>query len=73
MKSLDLVTTEELAAMCGVAPNTCRYWRHVHQGPKFFKVGGKRVFYKRADVEEWIEDQYRAANPETSVTRARSA
>jgi DNA-binding transcriptional MerR regulator len=63
MKTLDLITTEELAAMCHVAPNTVRYWRHVGQGPKHFKVGGKRVFYKPEDVERWIAEQYKQANP----------
>jgi DNA-binding transcriptional MerR regulator len=70
MKTLALITTEELAEMCHVAPNTVRYWRHVGQGPKHFRVGGKRVFYRQEDVEAWVAEQYAEANPETAAIRA---
>ena len=66
MKSLALITTEELAAMCHVSPNTVRYWRHINTGSKHFRMGGKRVFYRSEDVEEWIEHQYVADNPDTA-------
>jgi hypothetical protein len=36
------------------APATLRYWRSVGDcGPKSFKLG-RRVLYRRADVERWI-------------------
>lgn len=66
MKSLALITTEELAEMCHVAPNTVRYWRHIGTGPKHFRMGGKRVFYRPEDIEEWIDHQYRQAHPDTA-------
>jgi DNA-binding transcriptional MerR regulator len=36
---------------------TLRYWRHIGYGSKSFKIG-RRVVYKRSDVEQWIEEQY---------------
>jgi len=64
MQTLDLYTTEELAKIVRVTPDTVRFWRHLNKGPKYFKLGGgKRVFYRREDVEAWINEQYAEANP----------
>lgn len=52
---MDYLTTEELASLLRTTPETCRYWRHVHKGPKSFKVG-RRVLYAREDVERFIAE-----------------
>jgi|SRR4029450_8213404 predicted DNA-binding transcriptional regulator AlpA len=64
LKTTDLLITEDIAAMCHVTPSTVRYWRATNQGPKSFRLGGKRVLYRPDDVQEWIENSYRQANPE---------
>ena len=51
------LTTEEVAAITRSARNTVLWWRHVGRGPRSFKVG-RRVLYKRADVEAWLSEQY---------------
>mgnify|MGYP002355399842 CR=1 FL=1 len=56
----DLMFTEEVSAKCRVPEPTLRWWRHVGTGPKSFRLG-RRVVYKRADVEAWIEEQYQAS------------
>ena len=38
---------------------TLNDWRHKGKGPRSFLIGG-RVAYKAEDVEQWIEEQYRA-------------
>jgi predicted DNA-binding transcriptional regulator AlpA len=44
--------------MTRLSPGTLRYWRScgddVH-GPKSFRLG-RRVMYRRADVDKWMED-----------------
>lgn len=47
------LTTEEVAEMCRTSPETVRYWRHVHKGPRSFKLG-RRVLYAAEDVEIFI-------------------
>lgn len=57
----ELMTTPEVAEMVRKSPETLRWLRHVgHGGPKSFKIG-RRVLYKRSDVEAWIDEQYEAA------------
>lgn len=46
------LTTVEVAERFRTSPETVRYWRHVHRGPKSFKVG-RRVLYAIEDVELW--------------------
>ena len=56
---MDLMTLEEVSAATGVSVPTLRYWRHHGTGPTSFKLG-RRVRYRRSDVERWIQEQYQA-------------
>lgn len=48
-----LLSTDEVAAALGVAPQTVRAWRHARRGPRWLKVG-RRVRYRGTDVELWL-------------------
>ncbi|ACZ31089.1 regulatory protein MerR [Xylanimonas cellulosilytica DSM 15894] len=50
-------TTRELADELGISEETLRWWRAEGRGPKSFNIG-RRVFYRRADVEQWMAEQY---------------
>ena len=39
---------------------TLRYWRFAGTGPKSFKLGARKVAYKKSDVLGWLEAQYNA-------------
>lgn len=54
----DLLTTSETAELLHVPVATLRWWRHVGTGPKSFKLGARKVMYRRADVLDWLETQY---------------
>ena len=62
----EFITQPDLAQKLGRSLSTLRYWRHIGDGPKSFKLGG-RVVYKVEDVEQWIEAQY---NDEPTGQRA---
>ena len=51
--------TEAVAEYIGGNPNTLRYWRHNGEGPVSFKVG-RRVLYRKVDVDAWLQAQYEA-------------
>jgi predicted DNA-binding transcriptional regulator AlpA len=52
----DILTLAEVAEMTRTNPATLRYWRSVGVGgPESFKLG-RRVMYRRADVEKWLEE-----------------
>lgn len=55
-----LLTTAEASAVLRTPVATLRYWRHVGTGPKSFTLGARKVFYKRSDLDAWIEQQYAA-------------
>lgn len=55
------MTTAEVAELCRTSPGTVRYWRHEGSGPTGTKIG-RRVLYRREDVERWLEDQYAEQN-----------
>lgn len=50
------MTTQELAELLRAPVSTVRYWRHIGYGPAGIKVG-RRVLYRRDDVESWLGRQ----------------
>lgn len=56
----EYMTVREVSALTRAPEATVLWWRHVGRGPKSFKVG-RRVLYKRSDVERWLEQAYSEA------------
>ena len=52
--------TAQVAECLKTPATTIRWWRHIGQGPKSFKLGARKVAYLRRDVEAWLEEQYTA-------------
>ena len=59
----DYMTTDEVADLVRVKPETVRYWRHIGTGPKSFRVG-RRVLYAREDVDAFIRERRQKAEAE---------
>lgn len=51
-------TSAEASEYTDIPEATLRWWRHVGKGPKSFKLGAKRVWYMKDDLDEWMQDQY---------------
>lgn len=50
-----ILTLAEVADITRMEPSTLRWWRFAGEGgPKSFKLG-RRIMYRRADVEQWLE------------------
>jgi len=55
----EMLTLHEACAFLRIPEGTLRYWRHADQGPASFTLG-RRVVYRRTEVERWIAAQERA-------------
>ena len=55
----DLMTLAETAAYLRTPVATLRYWRHLGEGPAGFRLG-RRVMYRRLDVDRWISARQEA-------------
>jgi predicted DNA-binding transcriptional regulator AlpA len=53
----ELLNAVEVADITRNPAETIRYWRHIGKGPRWFKVG-RRVLYRRSDVDAWLAEQY---------------
>ncbi|MGY4650500.1 helix-turn-helix transcriptional regulator [Mycobacterium sp. URHB0021] len=52
----ELLTVADVAAMTRLSVGTLRYWRHTGSGgPPSVKLG-RRVLYRRAEVETWLKE-----------------
>lgn len=54
----ELIDPVKVAGALSVKPQTLTAWRTLGRGPPYVKIG-KRVFYRRADVESWLGTQRR--------------
>lgn len=54
----------ELAHVWGMSVNTLRKWRWEGKGPRFVKLG-RKVVYRRADIESYTEAQIRISTSDT--------
>ncbi len=43
----------QFCALLRVKPRTAQRWRADGTGPAFVRAGGRRILYRRADVEAW--------------------
>lgn len=55
--SSELLTLEQFAELVNAPVNTVRFWRQTGYGPKSARIG-RRVFYRRSEVEAWIDAHF---------------
>ncbi|AGB21674.1 hypothetical protein Mycsm_01257 [Mycobacterium sp. JS623] len=52
----ELLTVTDVAAMTRLSVGTLRYWRHIGSGgPPSIKLG-RRVLYRRSEVDAWLKE-----------------
>ena len=61
------LTPVKAARYLGISEASLRLWRSEGKGPRHFRAGEKLVRYRRADLDNWIEERLSA--PETLVER----
>jgi predicted DNA-binding transcriptional regulator AlpA len=66
----DLLPEDKLAQEIGVSKATLVSWRQKQIGPAYTKLG-KRVFYQRAAIQQWIGASERPMPREGGRRRAR--
>lgn len=52
------LTTAQTSELLNVPVATLRWWRHTGQGPRSFRMGARKVMYRRADIETWLKSRY---------------
>nr|WP_257720753.1 helix-turn-helix domain-containing protein [Mycobacterium sp. JS623] len=51
-----MLTVTDVAAMTRLSVGTLRYWRHIGSGgPPSIKLG-RRVLYRRSEVDAWLKE-----------------
>jgi predicted DNA-binding transcriptional regulator AlpA len=56
----DLITSTELSELLRTPTKTLEHWRYVGAGPRFARIG-RRVMYRKSDVEEWLTSAFESA------------
>lgn len=56
----ELLTVPEAAEYLRLSVNTLSYFRQTNRSPKYGKLG-RRIFYRKADLDAWVEEQFEKA------------
>jgi predicted DNA-binding transcriptional regulator AlpA len=65
-----LINESDAATFLGFSIRALQGWRFKGGGPRFVKIGGRAVRYRRRDLIGWSEANLRASTADT-VARAR--
>ena len=65
----DYLLPNQLASYWGVSINTLRKWRWEGKGPCFVKLG-RKVVYRRADIDAFANAQLRTSTSDTGAFSA---
>jgi len=60
MTESEMLTSAQVAELCGVSMNTLQKWRSRNMGPRYVKFGGSNaatIRYKRTDVELFLRSR----------------
>jgi excisionase family DNA binding protein len=68
----ELLTITEAAELLRAPVATLRYWRHLGSGPRSFRLG-RRVLYRRDELQGWIDLQCSAADGPRAPSSRRTA
>jgi hypothetical protein len=63
----DLLSTCELAAWLEVSEQFLEIGRHRGYGPRFVRLGPRRIRYRRADVVAWLKTRTHASTSEYAL------
>lgn len=55
MVSKRYLSPKEVEELFGIKTGTLAQWRSHKKGPKYYRMGERRVAYLISDVEEWIQ------------------
>jgi predicted DNA-binding transcriptional regulator AlpA len=67
----EILTTDQAAARLALGRSTLEKWRCLGNGPKFIKLGLRRVGYHTADLNEWIASRPRHESTSEAETPRR--
>lgn len=60
---MDLMSVDEASERLGIPKATLAKMRWAGTGSKFIKIG-RKVYYRPADIEAWLDDQARSSTSE---------
>jgi hypothetical protein len=67
---IDMATPEDLADALHTTTGSLAQMRYRGDGPKFVRVGRRKVMYRWSDVEAWIADSTRTRSDQKGEARA---
>lgn len=53
----DLLTTGEAAELTRLSKGTLNRLRVIGGGPKYLKIGPRKVYYRRSDIDAWLAER----------------
>jgi predicted DNA-binding transcriptional regulator AlpA len=65
-----LLTEAQAADFLGYTPRALQAWRVSGKGPAFVKISNRSVRYRRADLENWVDERVRRSTSDPGIRAA---
>lgn len=62
-----LMTEDQTAQYLQFTPRALQKWRLDGSGPKYVKISGRAVRYRKQDLDEWIEHRIRRSTSDPGL------
>lgn len=62
LKNLDVMDAKEAAVYIRSSPSTLAKFRCFGGGPVFIRQSARKMLYRRADLDRWLEERARVNN-----------
>jgi predicted DNA-binding transcriptional regulator AlpA len=57
-ETMGLLDIQETANYLGFSKEMLQIWRDRNMGPRYLKLSDRRIFYKKSDINEWINQHW---------------
>jgi predicted DNA-binding transcriptional regulator AlpA len=62
-KGADYIDVDEVALLTGMSRSWLQHVRPIGEGPPFYRMGKKRILYRRDEVENWVASRQVSTAP----------
>ncbi len=63
----ELMTSPDAARFLRLEPQTLRSWRVQGRGPRYIRISGTRVAYRRDELDRWISEREFGSTAEEGI------
>lgn len=67
LNTREYLDENQVSKLLHISPKTLRNWRVQGDGPKYVKLSGRLIRYRRSDIDDWTESNVRTSTSDRGI------